>query len=306
MERNQSGLSAESACVCLRAVQIEKPFICTIHLSSSIVFFSSAFAHLRFCSIIFWFFRCILFFAYLLSFIPNTHSHTHKKPFGHNDFVSFSLPFSKVCSASDGSQCRHSSPKRRKLFPCPSSWPSTGKTNCDENVLPNKSVMFRTTSSRWFSLFRLIECAKASLKINYANYNCEHRAFFSLYVIKQAAAVTTIRKRASKRENEGKNVELASFLPTYFFSSDFLPHFRCYYCHYYSIFIIIVVVAVTAASNEDGTAEKKLNGTNQQRMILAFILISFKLKRKIRGIYISNVNGSFFRSFGLCSLNFWG
>lgn len=87
-------------------------------------------------------------------------------------FEWFFLPFSKVCSASDGSQCRQSSPKRRKLFPCPSSWPSTGKTNCDENVLLSKSVIFRNTSSRWVSMFRLIECAKASLKINYANYNC--------------------------------------------------------------------------------------------------------------------------------------
>lgn len=83
------------------------------------------------------------------------------------------LPFSKVWTASDGSHCRHSSLKCRKLFTCTSSWPSTGKTNCDENVLPSKSVIFRKASNWWVSIVRLIECANASLKINYANYNCE-------------------------------------------------------------------------------------------------------------------------------------
>lgn len=92
---------------------------------------------------------------------PSGDNQIVKRAFVVNDFF---LPFSNVCSASDGSQCRHSSPKRRKLFPCPSSWPSTGKTNWDENVLPSKSVIFRRTSIRCVSIFRLIECANASLK----------------------------------------------------------------------------------------------------------------------------------------------
>lgn len=157
--------------VCVRAVQTEKPFICSTHLSLCIVFFLS---HCFCCS-----FSRILFFSSHshISFSASIERRSEKKPLTKNQYSQlFFLPFSKVCSASDGSQCRHSSPKRRKLFPCPSSWPSTGKTNCDENVLPNKSVIFRKTSSRWVSIFRLIECAKASLKINYANYNCEYGA----------------------------------------------------------------------------------------------------------------------------------
>lgn len=81
MERNQSGLSAESACVCLRAVQIEKPFMCTIHLSCSIVFSPFPLVHSSFfCTFIpllqiIWmiFLLHSPFYAYLLSFIPNIH-----------------------------------------------------------------------------------------------------------------------------------------------------------------------------------------------------------------------------------------
>lgn len=84
----------------------------------------------------------------------------------------------------------------------------------------------------------------------------------SLTVCYQTSNSSSNNKKASAEEREieiegkRKNVELASFLQTYFFSSDFVPHFRCYYCYYYSIFVIIVVIAVTAASNDDGTRRK--------------------------------------------------
>lgn len=73
-------------------------------------------------------------------------------------------PRSKVCRASEGSQVCHKSTRWRKFDDGPSSWPSTGNTNCDGKVRLKSSVMFCSNLWRWSSINRRVECERPSLE----------------------------------------------------------------------------------------------------------------------------------------------